>query len=55
MRHVVGSDSWYLFSITGDRGLLIDEDTLDLPVLRAAMEVNGPEWSRTWSRSTTRT
>lgn len=45
-RHVVGSDSWYLFTVNGDRSFLIDEDHSDLLQLRAAMERNGAAWSR---------
>ena len=45
-RHVVGSDSWYLFTLNGDRSVLIDEDHADLSELRAAMERNGAAWSR---------
>ncbi|HUP15297.1 MAG TPA: DinB family protein [Acidimicrobiia bacterium] len=45
-RHVVGSDSWYLFTLNGDRSFLIDEDHADLSELRSAMERNGPGWSR---------
>jgi uncharacterized damage-inducible protein DinB len=44
-RHLVGSDSGYLFATTGERAHLIDEDHLDLPQLRAAMERNGAGWS----------
>jgi uncharacterized damage-inducible protein DinB len=45
MRHIVGADSSYLFSITGGRTPLIDEDRMDLRELRAAMERNGAAWS----------
>jgi len=45
MRHLVGADSSYLFSISGGRTPLIDEDRMDLPELRAAMERNGAAWS----------
>lgn len=45
LRHVVGSDSWYLFDITGDRALRIEEDLMDLPELRTAMERDGEAWS----------
>ncbi len=45
LRHLVGSDAWYLFVMT-DRGTpLIDEDRMDLPELRAAMEADGVGWS----------
>jgi uncharacterized damage-inducible protein DinB len=45
VRHLVGSDSWYLFAITGDRAHRIDEDHMDLPELRAAMEGHGAAWT----------
>jgi uncharacterized damage-inducible protein DinB len=45
-RHLVGADSSYLFVTTGDRTHLIDEDHMDLPELRAAMEAHGAAWSR---------
>jgi uncharacterized damage-inducible protein DinB len=44
-RHLAGADSSYLFAITGGRTPLIDEDHMDLPELRAAMEGNGAAWS----------
>jgi uncharacterized damage-inducible protein DinB len=46
MRHLVGSDCFYLFATTGDRSHLIDEDHLGLPELRSAMEHNGAGWSQ---------
>jgi uncharacterized damage-inducible protein DinB len=45
IRHLVGSDSWYLFAMTGERTFLIDEDHMDLPELRAAIEGDGAAWS----------
>jgi uncharacterized damage-inducible protein DinB len=45
MRHTVGSDAWYLFTITGDRGHLLDEDHMDLVELRAAMEGHDTTWA----------
>jgi uncharacterized damage-inducible protein DinB len=44
-RHLVGSDSSYLFAVTGGSTPLIDEDHMDLPELRAAMEGHGAAWS----------
>jgi uncharacterized damage-inducible protein DinB len=44
-RHLVGSDAWYLFRMSGERTPLIDEDQMDLPELRTAMERNGANWS----------
>jgi uncharacterized damage-inducible protein DinB len=46
MRHLVGSDSWYLFDITGDRSHRIDEKRMDLAELRDAMAIDGRSWSR---------
>jgi uncharacterized damage-inducible protein DinB len=45
VRHVVGSDSWYLFTMTGERSDLIDEDRMGLAELRAAMQGHGARWS----------
>jgi uncharacterized damage-inducible protein DinB len=45
MRHLVGADSSYLFSLTGGRTTQIDEDRMDLAELRRAMETNGSAWS----------
>jgi uncharacterized damage-inducible protein DinB len=45
MRHLIGGDSSYLFVLTGGRVSEIDEDRMDLPELRAAMERNGPAWA----------
>jgi uncharacterized damage-inducible protein DinB len=45
-RHLVGSDRWYLYRMTGDRGYVTDEDHMDLAELRSAMEANAASWSR---------
>jgi uncharacterized damage-inducible protein DinB len=45
IRHLVGADSSYLFAMTGGRTPLIDEERMDLPELRAAMESHGAAWS----------
>jgi uncharacterized damage-inducible protein DinB len=45
MRHLVGGDSSYLFALTGGHVPVIDEDQMDLPQLRTAMEGNGASWS----------
>jgi uncharacterized damage-inducible protein DinB len=45
MRHLVGGDSSYLFVLTGGRIAEIDEDGMDLPALRSAMDGNGPAWA----------
>jgi uncharacterized damage-inducible protein DinB len=45
LRHLVGSDSWYLLDLTGDPARRIDEESMDLHQLRDAMEADGPAWS----------
>jgi len=45
MQHLVGSDSWYLFDITGDRTRRIDPEAMDLDGLRAAVVSDGDAWS----------
>jgi uncharacterized damage-inducible protein DinB len=45
-RHIVGADAWYLFRVTGDPSHRIDEDHMELPALRAAMEGHGASWSQ---------
>ena len=45
MRHLVGADSSYLYVTSGERTARIDEETMDLKELRAAMEANGAAWS----------
>ena len=45
-RHIVGADSFYLFTLTGGQTALIDEDAMDLSELRVAMEGNGAAWSQ---------
>lgn len=44
MRHLVGSDSWYLFDMTGDGARRIEADEMDLRELGAAMEGDGTAW-----------
>ena len=46
VRHLVGSDAWYLFTCTGDRSDLIDEDRLSLADVRGAAETNALRWTR---------
>ncbi len=45
MQHLVGSDSWYIFDITGDRSRRIDPEQMDLNGLRAAIVSDGEAWS----------
>ena len=45
LRHLVGSDSGYLFDLTEDRTHLVEEDRMDLRELRTAMEGHGAAWS----------
>lgn len=45
VRHLVGADSWYLFRTSGERTTLLeDEDHMDLPALRSAVEGHGAAW-----------
>lgn len=44
LRHIVGADASYLFVMTGGKVSEVDEDSMGLPELRAAMEPNGPAW-----------
>ena len=46
MRHLVGGDAWYLFTMSGERTAAIDEDAMSLAELREAMAGHGAEWSR---------
>ena len=45
VRHTVGADISYLALLSGGAVQDIDEESLDLPALRAAMEAIGPVWS----------
>jgi len=45
LRHTVGADAGYLFTISHGRYPEIDEATFDLPMLRQAMQGNGPAWA----------
>lgn len=45
LRHMVGSDSWYLFDIAGDPARRIEEKQMGLAELRAAIEADGPAWN----------
>ena len=46
LRHIVGGDAWYLFAVAGRRDLIIDEETTDLPELRASMGSHGDAWAQ---------
>jgi uncharacterized damage-inducible protein DinB len=45
IRHLVGSDAFDLFILTGDRGLDIDAEHMPLDELRRVMERNGDGWA----------
>ena len=45
LRHTVGADDSYLYSLTNGRHPEIEEATFDLAMLRAAIESNGPAWT----------
>jgi uncharacterized damage-inducible protein DinB len=44
IRHLVGGDVSYLSLLTDGRVTSIEEDSMDLDELRAAIAANGPEW-----------
>lgn len=50
MRHIVGADAGYLFTLTDGLRREIEEGQLDLPALRAEMEANGPAWAALLAR-----
>jgi uncharacterized damage-inducible protein DinB len=43
-RHIVGADAWYLVIMTEGEAPQIDEDTMSLGELRAAMAANEEGW-----------
>jgi uncharacterized damage-inducible protein DinB len=45
LRHLVGSDRWYLFVMTGGAVPQIDEDHMALDGLRSAMTENQEHWT----------
>jgi uncharacterized damage-inducible protein DinB len=45
MRHLVGADCGYLYTLTDGRRPEIEEDQLDLAALRAEIDRNGPAWA----------
>jgi len=50
LRHLVGSDSWYLFDMNGDPARQIEEQEMGLPELRAAIQADGEAWSELLGR-----
>jgi uncharacterized damage-inducible protein DinB len=44
-RHLVGSDAWYLYRITGDETHRLDEDHMSIEELRDAAERHGEVWA----------
>ena len=45
LRHLVEADANYLAVLSGERSPRIEDEALDLPALRAAMERNGAAWT----------
>jgi uncharacterized damage-inducible protein DinB len=45
LRHLVEADASYLAVLSGERFPRIDDEALDLPELRAAMESSGAAWT----------
>jgi uncharacterized damage-inducible protein DinB len=43
-RHLVGSDRWYLFTLSRGAVPQIEEEAMAVAELRAAMEPDGPAW-----------
>jgi uncharacterized damage-inducible protein DinB len=52
LRHLVGADRGYLWTLSGGRFPFVDEDALDLAALRAVMAENGPGWAAVLSAAT---
>lgn len=50
LRHTVGADCSYLELLSGGEVAPVDEESMGLPELRAAMEANGPVWQAVVSR-----
>lgn len=50
MRHLVGADASYLFSITRGKAPVIEEDDMDLSELRAVTVTHGETWSALLAR-----
>lgn len=46
LRHLVGGDVFYLGVLRGGEPERFDEDTSDIPTLRATMDAHGPAWQR---------
>ena len=44
LRHTVGADCSYLELLSGGKVAPVDEESMDLAALRAAIEANGPVW-----------
>src|SRR4051794_14251988 len=44
VRHLVGSDRWYLSTVTGGRVANIEEGAMDIAALRSAMEPAANSW-----------
>ena len=56
LRHLVGSDAWYLWIITADRRFeSIGEDAMGVSELRSAARVNAAAWQSFISLTSTRT
>ncbi len=55
LRHLVGADCSYLELLSGGQVQPVDEESMDVAALRAAIEANGPAGRRCSSRRRTRT
>ena len=52
LRHTVGADCSYLELLSGGQVAPVDEESMDLAALRAAMEANGPVWQAVLAEAT---
>lgn len=50
LRHLVGSDAGYLWTLTHGEVAMIDEESMDVAGLRAEMEAHGAAWTRLLAR-----
>jgi uncharacterized damage-inducible protein DinB len=52
LRHTVGADCSYLWLLSGGKVDQVDEDSMDVAALRAAIEANGPVWQAVLATAT---
>ena len=52
LRHLVGADCSYLELLSGGKVQAVDEESMDVAALRAAIEANGPVWQEVLAAAT---